>query len=383
MYDYVIIGGGLSGCCTANLLANRGKKVLIVEKRKHIGGNLYDEYDKKTGVIVQRYGPHIFHTNDEQVYDFVKDKTEWVPFILKCGACLNGVFTPSPFNYSTIDQFFQNGDEIKREFEKEYPDEDYVTIVELLNSPNRLLQEYALFLFEQDYSLYTAKQWGIPVEKVDVNVLKRVPVRKDYKECYFVDKYQMMPKKGFSSLISSLIHHKNISIMLNVNCLNFLKFEKDKVIVTLPKCENSSIIFTGPIDSLFNYKFGLLPYRSLSFRYKRMEKRNFQPYPVVAYPKARKYTRITDFNYLNGLLSNSTVIAYEYPRQYSLESTTDPYYPINNDESQKLYNMYLQMANQYSNLYLVGRLANYKYYNMDQIIKECILFSESISMQKF
>ena len=221
-YDFVIIGAGLSGCVLANKLASKGKKVLILEKRNHVGGNVYDEVDKETNVIVQKYGPHIFHTNNEIVWSYIKAFCEWVPFEVKCGASINGFCSPSPFNFKTIDYFFSKDSQaIKDALISEYPNRETVTIVELLESKNRLIQDYASFLFKEDYSLYTAKQWGISPEQVDVNVLKRVPVRLDYKEKYFTDKYQFMPKKGFTALIRALLANKNIVVNVFSNLQKF------------------------------------------------------------------------------------------------------------------------------------------------------------------
>lgn len=378
-YDYVIVGAGLSGCVVANRLASKGKKVLILEKRNHIGGNVYDEIDPETNVIVQKYGPHIFHTNNETVWNYVKDLCEWIPFEMKCGVDINGFCSPSPFNFSTIDHFFENNaTTIKEALLKEYPGRETVTIIELLNSNNESIKKYATFLFEEDYSLYTAKQWGISPDKVDVNVLKRVPVRLDYQEKYFTDKYQYMPNNGFLSLISNLISHPNISIRTSFDALKVLSFKQRSVVINLDNCQRSKLIWTGPIDSLFGYKYGLLPYRSLDFVYKRIDKSAFQKYPVVAYPKADRFTRITDYNNLPSRCCAKTIIAYEYPKQYSKESNTDPYYPVNNPTNNKLYCDYLKLAKKYRNLVLIGRLANYKYYNMDQVIFEALELSKSL-----
>lgn len=378
-FDYVIVGAGLSGCVIANRLASKGKKILILEKRNHIGGNVYDEIDSKTNIIVQKYGPHIFHTNNETVWNYVKDLCEWIPFEMKCGVDIDGFCSPSPFNFSTIDHFFKNdAAKIKKDLLKEYPGRETVTIVELLNSKNDLIRKYATFLFEKDYSLYTAKQWGISPEKVDINVLKRVPVRLDYREKYFTDKYQFMPKKGFTSLIRNMIKDDNITIQTSFDAINVLKITSDALIVDYEGCNHASIIWTGPIDRLFNYKYGLLPYRSLDFEYKALNNNDYQCYPVVAYPKAPAYTRITDYNQLPPQGCSKTVIAIEYPKQYSTDSKTDPYYPINNDVNDNLYCKYLHDFKMFKNAYLLGRLALYKYYNMDQIIFDALQLADSL-----
>ena len=378
-YDFVIIGAGLSGCVLANKLASKGKKVLILEKRNHVGGNVYDEVDKETNVIVQKYGPHIFHTNNEIVWSYIKAFCEWVPFEVKCGASINGFCSPSPFNFKTIDYFFSKDSQaIKDALISEYPNRETVTIVELLESKNRLIQDYASFLFKEDYSLYTAKQWGISPEQVDVNVLKRVPVRLDYKEKYFTDKYQFMPKKGFTALIRALLANKNIVVKTNCEALNFLKLYNDSFVLNIDGCQLASLIWTGPIDRLFDYKYGLLPYRSLDFEYKRINIPKYQDYAVVAYPKAKGYTRITDYNQLPSQMCLTTIIAVEYPKQYSLESKTDPYYPINSEANLSLYRKYFDDFKKIKKAHLLGRLALYKYYNMDQIIFEALQLADNL-----
>lgn len=377
-YDYVVVGAGLSGCVISNRLAHLGKSVLLLEKRNHVGGNVYDELDKSTGVLVQKYGPHIFHTNSDDVWSFIKDYSEWIPFEMKCGAYINGTFTPSPFNFKTIDQYFGNeASDLKKALVMEYPNKETVSIVELLQSQNSLIHNYANFLFTEDYSLYTAKQWGISPEKVDVSVLQRVPVRMDYKEKYFTDKYQYMPKEGFSKIIEKLLESPNITIETNVDAIELLEYKK-QLQINRAGCDNAKIIWTGPIDKLFNFKYGLLPYRSLDFKYIMIDKERFQEYPVVAYPRADGYTRITDYNLLPVQNKLRTIIAYEYPKQYYIGSNTDPYYPINNKKSNLLYGKYLKLSKKYKNLFLLGRLANYKYYNMDQVISEALKLAKEL-----
>lgn len=385
MYDFVIVGAGLAGCTLAKLLSDKNKRVLIIEKRNHIGGNLFDEIDRETGVIVQRYGPHIFHTNDEEVYKFIVSISQWEDFVVSCGAEINGVCTPSPFNFKTIDQFYdeKKAQELKNALLSNYPFQNTVTIVELLESKVSIIKEYADFLYNEDYSLYTAKQWGINPSEVDINVLKRVPVRLDYCEQYFTDKYQLMPKNGFSSFINKLIDSPLIDIVCGKDAREYISFNNNKIDFKYNECENASIIWTGPIDSLFDYEYGLLPYRSLEFKYQYINQETYQKYPVVAYPKAHGYTRITDFSTLPIQKKNKTIIAYEYPKQYSLDMNTDPYYPINNTKNQNQYNKYLIKAKKITNLFLLGRLAMYKYYNMDQVIKESIsLFKKIVNVDE-
>lgn len=377
--DYVVVGAGLSGSVIANRLANAGKKVLVLEKRNHIGGNVYDEIDSTTGVLVQKYGPHIFHTNNEDVMKYIKLFSDWEPFVMKCGVDINGVCTPSPFNFKTVDQFFElNSELIKSSLKKEYPDSETVTILELLESPNEIIREYAKFLFDEDYSLYTAKQWGISPDKVDKNVLRRVPVRLDYNEQYFTDKYQVMPKYGFAKFVSNMLNHCNIMVKTGVDALDYLIFDGDYIKVNNGSGCEPLVIWTGSIDSLFKYDLGVLPYRSLTFKYLKINSEKAQDYPVVAHPRAKGFTRITDYNNLPPQQCQQTVIAYEYPVQYKFGGESDPYYPINNEVNNALYDKYKNKCKKYKNLLLLGRLANYKYFNMDEVISEALKLADSI-----
>lgn len=378
-YDYVIVGAGLAGCTMARKLSEKGYSILILEKRNHIGGNIYDELDSDSNIYIQKYGPHIFHTNNERVYEYVTSISKWNEFILKCGVSMLEKFTPSPFNYKTIEQYFPiTYREIIAEFEKEYPDRDTITIVELLESKNNILREYAEFLFKNDYSLYTAKQWGISPSEVDINVLKRVPVRKDYNEQYFTDIYQLMPQYGFTNFIKDMIDKDNINVKLNFDAKKIISIVNGRILIDYPGCEDCKVIYTGPLDLLFDYKFGMLPYRSLDFKYESINTSKYQDYPVVAYPSAKDFTRVTDYNQLPEQGASKTVIAYEYPKQYSLESNTDPYYPINNKETTELFNKYFNETQKIDNLILCGRLAEYKYYNMDQVIIRALELSDTI-----
>lgn len=381
-FDYVIVGAGLSGASIANILAKNNKKVLVLERRNVVGGNLYDEKDSQSGIIVQRYGPHIFHTNNFEVFSFITSFSIWKTFYLKCGVCIDGVFSPSPFNFKSVELFFKDSYvSIINELKKEYPDVSTITILELLNSKNDVIRDYANYLFDKDYSLYTSKQWGIKPSEVDVNVLKRVPVRLDYKEQYFVDKYQLMPSNGFSEVINEMLNHPNIVVNTNIDALKYIAIKSDKIQINLDGCQNSKIVYTGALDELFGYKYGLLPYRSLEFKYEHLDS-SLQDYPVVAYPSEPGYTRITDYSMLPEQTGKGTVIAKEYPKQYKIGSETDPYYPINNEFNNNLYNKYLGDANKIKNLYLSGRLALYKYLNMDQVIEYSLKLCRELINEK-
>lgn len=371
-YSYVIAGAGLSGSTFARCAAEKGKKVLVVERRNHIGGNLYDETDD-SGILIQKYGPHIFHTNNESVYEFVSKYADWKPFKLCCEVELFGKFTPSPFNFKTIDQFYQpdKAKDLKERLKKAYPDRNTVTIVELIESQDPLIKEYAEFLFENDYSLYTAKQWGIKPEEVDVSVLKRVPVRMDYQEMYFTDKYECLPVGGFTAFIENLLNHPNIDVVYG-DVRAMIKLDAEAGVVAFDGIDvkdGCKLVYTGPIDELFEHKMGALPYRSLKFEYEKINIDSYQNAPVVAYPQAEGFTRITEYKKLPIQENRDfTIVAKEYPQRYDSTGTNEPYYPIPTKESDTLYKSYAAEASRYDNLILCGRLAEYRYYNMDQAI---------------
>ncbi len=370
-YNYVIAGAGLSGAVFARKVAEKGFKVLVLERRNHIGGNLYDEKDE-TGIIIQKYGPHIFHTQIEDVNEFVKKYAKWKNFKLQCEVQMCGKSTPSPFNFKTIDQFYDenHATKLKAALQSEFPGRETVTIVELLESRIDIISDYAKMLFENDYSLYTAKQWGMKPSDIDVSVLKRVPVRLDYKSMYFTDKYEYMPEGGFTSFVSNLLNHPNITIRINEDALKYIKLSRNKIeFVNLDIVDDCKFVYTGALDELFEYRFGELPYRSLRFEYKTISKDSFQEAPVVAYPQEPGYTRVTEYKKLPIQdIKGVTTVAYEYPLRYSAKSESDPYYPIPSTESKKQYAAYKELADQVNNLILCGRLADYKYYNMDLAI---------------
>lgn len=378
MYDYIVVGAGFCGAVIARKIAeDLNKKVLVIDRRTHIAGNAFDEIDKN-GILIQRYGPHIFHTNSDGVYEFINKYGKWNEFKLKCEVVMDGISTPSPFNYSTIDSFYSEEEAqiLKDNIFKEYNGRDKATIVEMLESSNPVIKKYADMLFEKDYSLYTAKQWGISPKEIDVSVLKRVPVRFDYENMYFDDKYECMPQGGYTEFFRSLLDNENITVKLGEDVLEHIKInENEQKIYWDSKELNIPVIFTGALDELLGYKYGKLPYRSLEFKYETKDIESFQNAPVVAYPQVEGYTRITEFNKLPIQKSNGkTTIAYEYPTQFNEDnnSENERYYPIINDENYNKYNRYLDSVKDINNLFLCGRLADYKYYNMDNAIERAL-----------
>lgn len=374
--DVLVVGCGLAGAVTARFLAEEmGKKVLILERRNHIGGNMYDCKDP-SGILVHLYGPHTFHTNKKFLFEYMQRFGEWEEYHLACGAEINGKYTPTPFNFRTIDDFFgaDEADKIKGEIRKEYGIRTKATIVEMLESENDTVRKYAQFLFQNDYSLYTAKQWGILPSEIDVSVLKRVPVEFSYREGYFQDKYQFMPKVSYVEFFRKLLEHKNIEIKLGMEALDFLSVDRKKKYLLYKGIKlDKPVVYTGAIDELLGGIYGRLPYRSLRFEWKTLKQESYQPAPVVAYPQAPGYTRITEYKKLPVQhVAGITTIAVEYPLPYQKGKETEPYYPILTRENQNIYEKYRKETEDVKNLYLCGRLADYKYYNMDQTLESAI-----------
>lgn len=378
--ELVVVGSGFAGSILARLFAEEGKKVKLVERRNHIAGNMYDYLDEN-GIRIQMYGPHTFHTNIERVYEFITKYCKLEPYRLKCEAMIDGVATPSPFNFKTIDQFYkqENAENLKEKLLSYYGRES-ATVLEMLNCEDDDIREYAEFLFKKDYSLYTAKQWGKTPEEIDPSVLRRVPIVFNYKDTYFYDKYEGLPEGGFTQLFNNLLNHKNISIEMNVDALNHITFDMKEQKVLYD--ENVvPIVFTGAIDELFDNVYGALPYRSLYFEYEKHLCKDYQNVAIVAHPAGADYTRITEYTklpYQN--VGDSTVIAKEYSVQYDKanERGNEPYYPVLTDDSQDTYKKYKEYASQFDNLILCGRLADFKYYNMDLVIERTLELYDEI-----
>lgn len=373
-YDYVIAGAGLSGSVFAREMAEKGFRVLLLERRNHIAGNLYDERDS-SGFIVHRYGPHIFHTSDEKIHQYVHKFSEWNDYRLRCEVMIDGVSTPSPFNFKTIDQLYSidKAKQLKDILLTSYPHKKTVTVVELLESKNSIIKAYAQMLFDKDYSLYTAKQWGVSPQDIDPSVLKRVPIRLDYEEQYFTDSYEYLPRGTYTEFIANILDHMNITVKKNTNVLEHIKvdMEKRKILFSekLMPSKDCVLVFTGAIDELFRYQYGRLPYRSLKFKYSNISVDDFQSAAVVAYPSAPDYTRVTEYTKLPFQVTNGkTIVAFEYPIPFKEGNGTEPFYPIPTEESKEQYMRYKQLADTFGNLVLCGRLAEYKYYNMDQAV---------------
>lgn len=356
------------------------KKVLIYEKRSQIAGNMYEEV-LDNQVRVHKYGPHIFHTNNKKVFDFLKQYGDWYFYEHKVVGKINDILVPIPFNFKSLELLFsqKEAEQIKIKLKEKYPNINKISILDLLNDSDETIKEFGKFVYKNVFENYTAKQWNIPVNEIDKSVINRVPVILGYDDRYFQDEYQFMPKYGYTEIFNKILNHKNITIKLSTNALKEIII-KEKKIFFKDKVFNGILIYTGAIDELFNYKYGALPYRSLNLVFENYNMNYYQPSSVVNYPNEEDYTRITEFKYFsNQLINNSTTILKEYPQKYDYKNENSiPYYAIINDENKALYNRYFKLVQEIPNLYMCGRLAEYKYYNMDAVIERALSLYEEV-----
>lgn len=378
MNKAIIVGAGLSGAVIARHLAEHGIQVSIYDRRNHIAGNMYD-YRDEHGFLVQKYGPHTFHTKIKRLYEYMCQYELWQAYKLTCGAVWDGKYTPTPFNFSTIDTFYpkEKAEMLKNQLKAAFDGKDTATVVEVLENEDPLIREYAEFLFQNDYAPYTAKQWGVSPEKIDPSVLKRVPLRFSYAEGYFDDPYQVMPVHSFTHFFENLLQHPNIDVTLNMDALQFLDINKQGI-SWKGNPFTGLVIYTGPIDALFHFIYGALPYRSLRFEWKYTQKNSVQEAPVVAYPQEKGFTRITEYKKLPVQALPGSSYAVEYPLPYEDGKQMEPYYPVLTEKSQKQYASYKKMADAVPNLICCGRLGDFKYYNMDQALERALEICERI-----
>lgn len=354
MFDYLIVGAGFAGSVVAERLASQlNKKVLIIDKRPHIAGNAFDHYNEE-GILVHKYGPHIFHTNSKDVFDYLSDFTEWRPYEHRVLASVDGQLVPMPINLDTINKLYGLNltafevDDFFKSVAEEVP--------EIRTSEDVVVSKIGRELYEKFFRNYTRKQWGMDPSELDKSVTSRVPVRNNRDDRYFTDTFQAMPKHGYTAMFERLLAHPNIKIMLNTDyheILDVIPFKQ--------------MIYTGPVDEYFDFKYGKLPYRSLEFKHQTLEGAVHLPAAVVNYPNEHAYTRVTEFKYLTGQQHPKTSIVYEYPK-----AEGDPYYPVPKAENAVLYNQYKKLADQTEGVYFAGRLATYKYYNMDQVVAQAL-----------
>jgi len=348
--DFLVIGVGFAGSVVARELADAGRSVLIIDRRTHIGGNAFDETDA-SGVLVHRYGPHIFHTQSERVFRYLSRFTEWRPYEHRVRCVLEGTEYPFPINRDTLNQIY--GLDLDEAGVAAFLERVRVPREQLLSSEELILNSVGRDLYEKFFLNYTRKQWGLEPSQLRAGVAARIPVRTNNDDRYFTDAYQAMPRHGYTALFDALLDHPRIKVELGVDFTEV----RDKV-------RGAHLVFTGRIDAYFDYCFGPLPYRSLRFEHIHLAGvERFQSVGTVNYPNEQDFTRITEFKHLTGQIHRGTSIVREYP-----QDTGDPYYPIPRAENEALLRCYRGLAERESNVTFVGRLAQYRYYNMDQVV---------------
>lgn len=361
-FNYVVVGAGIAGLTIAERIANvLDEKVLVIEKRNHIGGNVYDSYNED-GILIHNYGPHIFHTNDEDVYGYLSKFTKWNDFWHRVLSYVDGNLVPMPISAETINKLYNlnlSCDEVEGFLNKKAVKVDNIT-----SSKDVAISKVGTDIYEKMFKNYTIKQWGVDPSELDTSVISRIPVRLNRDTRYFADKYQGMPKDGYTKLCENMVRNNNIKILLNTDykeIINYIQYEK--------------LIYTGPTDYFYDYKYGKLAYRSINFQFETLDTQSFQESPVVNYPNDYDYTRITEFKKLTGQQNDKTTILKEYP-----SGEGEPYYPFPTKEHKEHFAKYKKDMEAEEKVIFLGRLAQYRYYNMDAVVRSALdIFEEELN----
>ncbi|PTM97173.1 UDP-galactopyranose mutase [Mycoplana dimorpha] len=354
MYDWLIVGAGFAGSVLAERLASqRNERVLLVDRRPHVGGNAHDYYNDD-GILIHQYGPHIFHTNSKQIFDYLSSFTKWRPYSHRVLAEVDGMLVPIPINLDTVNQLY--GLDLNSEQLADWFSARAEKVDSICTSEDVVVSVVGRELYEKFFQGYTRKQWGLDPSKLDKSVTARVPVRTDRNDLYFSDEYQFMPRHGYHRLFENMLRSSNIHVMTQTDYRDV----KDRI-------PHRRVIYTGPIDEYFEFCFGRLPYRSLQFEHVTRDVPWHQPVAVVNYPQTKDYTRVTEYKHLTGQSHPKTTLSYEYPSDVG-----DPYYPVPNAENQERFKKYECLAMNTPDVWFVGRLATYRYYNMDQVVGQAL-----------
>ncbi len=359
MFDYLVVGAGYAGCVVAERLASQYRqRILIVEKRNHIGGNCYDSYDQ-AGILTHRYGPHTFHTNNRKVFEYLLQFTDWRYYQHRVRAYVDGKFLPIPINLDTVNELY--GMNLSSQELNAYFERIREPLAQVKTAEDVVISQVGKDLYEKFFKGLTRKHWGVDGSKLDASVTMRIPIRTNRDDRYFTDRFQGIPKHGYTALFNRMLQHPGISILLNTDyrsMFNEIKFKR--------------MVFTGPIDEYFDYLHGALPYRSVFFEYETLSTDGlpggtYQPVGTVTYPNDYDFTRVAEFKHFTGQTHPLTTIVRQYPRD-----SGEPYYPIPNEETKALYQKYAAMAENLKNVWFIGRLANYQYFNMDQVVEKAL-----------
>ena len=378
MFDVVIIGAGMAGAVLAERFAASGKKVLVIERRQHVAGNCYDEVDGN-GILIHKYGPHLFHTDDAQIWEYLSRFTDWQIYHHRVKAVIDGKPVPIPFNLNTLREVFPSSlaDKLEAALLWNFDYGKKVPILELKKSADTDLQFLADFVYEKIFLHYTEKQWNLLPDKISGAVTARVPIFVGRDDRYFNDRFQALPKRGYTALVKNMLAHKNIKLLLNTDFREVMNLRGDEIYLFGQKFDGR-LIYTGQLEELFDKKFGALPYRSIDMNFETVDVQIFQSAPVVNYPNNYDFTRITEFKQIHPAKTPRTTILKEFPQEY-IAGRNEPYYPIFTDAARTIYEKYSAELSKFKNITAVGRLAEYRYYDIDDVVKRALeLFDSTV-----
>ena len=373
MERIIVVGAGFSGAVIARAIAEElNREVLVIEKRPHIGGNMYDETDEH-GICIHKYGPHVIVTDKWEIIKYLSRFSKMYKHTVKELSFIDGQFVRLPFNFESVQQLIgcEKAEILINKLRREFKGYDRVPVLKLANSNDKDISEYGHLLFEKAYRTYCAKQWDVPVETLDTSIMDRVPMAMSYDERYMNKDFQYLPENGYESLFKNMLGHKNIKVILNTDANKKLKLDYDNKKIIFNDETIDILVYTGAVDELFNLKYGELPYRSLDIEYEWFDKERIYPEEIISFPQAKGYTRKTEYKFMMQDKSNcrGTTIATEYPKAYIKDKSISPFYPVITEETKQIHQKYVEEASYFGNIFLSGRLADFRYYNMD----DCIL----------